>query len=388
MKKIPQIFRKTLMYPFQAFIRDSRSTGILLLIGTTLSLLLANSSWAGPYQSAIHFYIPTPFRHQLHLPHTILHWINDGLMTLFFFLAGLEIKRELVKGELSTGPKAMLPVVAALGGMIVPALLYLLFNNGTTFSSGWGIPMATDIAFSLGIASLLGKRVPLALKIFLTALAIIDDLGAILVIAIFYTRGLQWSYLVIALGICVVQYVLYWKRYFGWTNLVLSLALWYCLFNSGIHPTLAGVIAALFIPVDQLEKLEHRLHTPVNFLIIPLFALANTAIVFPTDIMGAFTHSLSIGIIAGLMLGKPLGIVTATYICVKIKPGSMPSNTSWMQITGAGILAAIGFTMSIFIATLAFSKDSVIDVAKMAVLAASLLSIIAGILWFRIFTRP
>jgi NhaA family Na+:H+ antiporter len=309
-------------------------------------------------------------------------------MTIFFFLAGIEIKREITHGELSSFSTSMLPVISAIGGMIVPAMIYFFINKGTLYEHGWGIPMATDIAFSLGIAALLGKRVPLGLKIFLTALAIIDDLGAIIAIAIFYTSSIHWIYLGFAAIIISALYLLLRLKIFGFWNFVLGILLWYCFLNSGIHATIAGVIFAFLVPANVIEKIEHSINKPVNFLIIPLFALANTAILFPANITMALSSSISWGIIIGLVAGKPLGIVLAAYASVKLKFGSLPSNTDWLHIIGAGILAGIGFTMSIFIATLAFETDQIKDIAKIAVLAGSFLSILLGVVWFRSFCKP
>ncbi len=381
-------FRRKIIDPFLDFILNSRAVGIILLTATATSLLLANTSFAATYFNAINVDIPVTTIIPIHLPHTLLHWINDGLMAVFFFLAGMEIKREITKGELSSFSQAILPLVAAIGGMAVPALIFFFINKGTVYINGWGIPMATDIAFSLGMAALLGSRVPLGLKIFLTALAIIDDLGAILAIAIFYSATIHWIYLGIAAIIILALYLLMHFNIFRIFNFLLGILLWYCFYNSGIHATLAGVIFAFFIPIDQLPKLEHKLHTPVNFFIIPIFALANTAIVLPADIVDTINTTLSWGIIAGLLIGKPLGIFTAAFITVQLKWGTLPAHTSWRQIIGAGLLAGIGFTMSIFIATLAFDNSTAIDIAKISALVGSFLSIISGIVWLRFFCKP
>ncbi|MBC7508584.1 MAG: Na+/H+ antiporter NhaA [Ferruginibacter sp.] len=388
MKRIQVHFRRKIIDPFLDFIHDSRSVGIILLLCTAVSLLLANTSFAVTYFSFINIDIPVTTIIPVHLPHTLQHWINDGLMAVFFFLAGMEIKREITGGELSSFSQAILPLLAAIGGMVVPALIFFFINNGTNYTNGWGIPMATDIAFSLGIAALLGSRIPLGLKIFLTALAIIDDLGAILAIAIFYSAAIHWIYLGIAAIIIFVLYLLMRFNNFGIFNFLLGILLWYCFYNSGIHATLAGVIFAFFIPTNQLQKLEQKLHTSVNFLIIPIFALANTAIVLPENITVTINTTLSWGIIAGLLIGKPLGIVSASYVAVQLKWGTLPSNTSWRHIIGAGLLAGIGFTMSIFIATLAFEDNVTIDIAKISALAGSFLSIVFGIIWIRFFCKP
>ncbi len=388
MQRNSSFFRKIFITPFLDFIHDSKAVGIILLSCTAISLLLGNTSFAANYFTVINIEIPSIPVDAIHLPHTLLHWINDGLMAIFFFLAGMEIKREITKGELSSFSQAILPVVAAVGGMIVPAIIFFFINKGTAFINGWGIPMATDIAFSLGIAALLGSRVPLGLKVFLTALAIIDDLGAIFAIAIFYSASIHWLYLGIAALIIVLLFLLMRFKIFNIITLLLAILLWYCFYNSGIHATIAGVIVALFIPVDKLAKLEHALHTPVNFIIIPIFALANTAIFLPGDIAGAISTTLSIGIVAGLVIGKPLGIFTACFITVKYKWGTLPANTSWRHIIGAGLLAGIGFTMSIFIATLAFKNAATIDIAKISALLGSFLSILFGITWLRFFCKP
>ena len=345
-------------------------------------------SFATTYFNAINVDIPLPTNIPIHLPHTLLHWINDGLMAVFFFLVGMEIKREITEGELSSFSQAILPLIGAIGGMIVPALIFLFINKGTPYTNGWGIPMATDIAFSLGIAALLGSRVPLGLKIFLTALAIIDDLGAILAIAIFYSATIHWIYLGISAIILLLLYILMRCKVFGVFNFLLGILLWYCFYNSGIHATLAGVVFAFFIPIKKLPAIEHKLHTPVNFFIIPIFALANTAIVLPEHITASINTTLSWGIIAGLLIGKPLGIFAASFITVQLKWGTLPAHTSWRHIFGAGLLAGIGFTMSIFIATLAFNNSSTIDIAKISALTGSFFSIILGFVWLRFFCKP
>jgi NhaA family Na+:H+ antiporter len=269
--------------------------------------------------------------------------------------------------------------------MLVPALLFLCFNYGGIYANGWGIPMATDIAFSLGAASLLGSRVPVSLKLFLMALAIIDDLGAILVIAIFYGGGLHTGWLLISAGLIAVLLLLrLFKKDMPALRIIASLALWWAVYNSGIHATIAGVLAALFVPLDKLEHYEHRLHRVVNFMVLPVFALANTAIVFPASLLEPFTTRLSWGILAGLVAGKPIGITLFSWLMVKLGLGKKPSGSSWKQLAGVGMLAGIGFTMSIFITLLAFANPLFRDIAKLTVLLASLLSIIAGIVVLRL----
>jgi NhaA family Na+:H+ antiporter len=310
--------------------------------------------------------------------------INDALMALFFFLAGMEIKRELVCGELASVKKSLLPISGAIGGMLVPALFFALFNKGTQYIHGWAIPTATDIAFTLGIASLLGKRVPVALKIFLTALAIIDDLGAIIVIAIFYGGRLQAGYLLGCLLVVAALWLLNRKKVtFGLAHWLLGILLWYCMFNSGIHATVAGVIFAFMVPMKELERLELKFHAPVYFLVMPLFALANTAINLPDNGLQSLTSSLSWGIITGLCIGKPLGICAACYFLVQKKWAVLPSGTNWPKMIGGSLLAGIGFTMSIFISTLAFDNPTMQDVAKISVLLASLLAMTGGYYWLK-----
>jgi NhaA family Na+:H+ antiporter len=385
-----RFIKHTFLHPLEEFIHDSRSIGIMLLSCTFLSLLLANIPFASePYR---HFWETgfdgTANHHAnigfLSLPNSSLLLINDLLMAIFFFLAGMEIKREMVCGELSSFKKSLLPIVAAVGGMAVPAVLFALFNNGTVYSKGWAIPTATDIAFTLGVASLLGNKVPVALKVFLTALAIIDDLGAIIVIAIFYGGKIQLVYLIGCLA-CVIGLLLLnrFKLKFGIWNLLFGILLWYCMFNSGIHATVAGVVFAFLVPTKYLENFEMKIHAPVYFLIMPIFALANTAILFPDNIGQSLSGTLSWGIIIGLFIGKPLGICLVSFIFTKTKMAELPTDTNWPQMIGAGMLAGIGFTMSIFIATLAFASNEEQDIAKISVLLASLLSMLVGFVWLK-----
>ena len=380
---MPVFFLKRRFYHFlQEFIHDSRAIGILLLVCTVASLGIANSPWGTAFTGFFHHEIH--WLHSFHLPHSALHFINDGLMAVFFFLVGMEIKRELVAGELSDIRQAVLPVAAAAGGMLVPAMIYMIFNKGTIYSGGWGIPTATDIAFSLGVASMLGSRFPAGLKVFLTALAIIDDLGAILVIAFFYGGSVKGYFLLAALVVVGLLYFLNVRKVrFGVLQIVLGLALWYLVFNSGLHATIAGVVFAFMVPAEKLEEFEMKLHNPVNFFILPVFALANTAIVLNGGVIGEVTGSpLGLGILAALVLGKPIGIVLACWLLVRNRMAILPAGINWHQMTGAGILAGIGFTMSIFIAGLAFQDSLLQDISKIAVLAAALLSIVGGWVWF------
>ncbi|HEX2786766.1 MAG TPA: Na+/H+ antiporter NhaA [Ignavibacteria bacterium] len=367
---------------FNEFLESEKSSGVLLIICTAISLLLANSPLSSAYLSIFNF---TFGIESLHLREPVLLWINDLLMSIFFLLVGLEIKREFVCGELSSFKKGVLPIGVALGGMIFPALIFVMFNAGTDTISGWGIPMATDIAFALGIISIAGKAVPYSLKVFLVALAVVDDLGAIIVIAIFYTSNLALVNLLYA-GICIVA--LFAMNKLKVKNIFLyfipGIFLWYFIFLSGIHATIAGVLLALMIPifkntdVSPLHRLEHALHKPVNFLIMPLFALANTSIVLDSSFITSLLSNYSFGIMFGLFFGKPIGVLISTWLLIKTKIAQFPDGAKWSQIIGVGFLAGIGFTMSIFITTLAFTDFSIIERAKFSILIASLLSGIIG----------
>ena len=367
---------------FKEFFSSEKSGGLLLLVCTALSLLLANSSLQTGYLQFWHYSIAG---------HAFEYWINDGLMTLFFLLIGLELERELYDGELSNFKAALLPLVAAIGGMLVPASIHFIFNHNTPEASGAGIPMATDIAFAIGILSLMGKRVPLSLKVFLTALAVIDDLGAIAVIAVFYTHTINWIYLLIAMVIYTLLFVLNKKKiYTLWPYLSGGLAMWYCMLHTGIHATITGVLLAFVIPFGDRSKnspsfkLEHFLNIPVAYIVIPLFALANTAIIIEPDWISLFNHPNELGIMAGLLAGKPLGIVLFSFTAVSAGICSVPVGLKWKHIAGAGILGGIGFTMSIFITILAFNNASVINVSKLAILIASSISGIIGWIWLKI----
>jgi NhaA family Na+:H+ antiporter len=314
-----------------------------------------------------------------------VQWINDGLMAVFFLLIGLELEREIYKGELANFKDALLPIFAAFGGMLVPAGLYLAFNLGTITQSGAGIPMATDIAFALGILSLLGNRAPTSLKIFLTALAVIDDLGAIIIIAVFYTKTLILSNLFISLGIFVLLVVLNRLKVRSLLPYIFGgIAMWFFMLNSGVHATLSGVLLAFAIPFGNgggkspSYSLQHALHKPVAFFILPLFALANTAFVLSGDIGETLTQNYSVGIALGLIAGKPLGIFLWSYLAVAIGWCSLPEDLNWKLIAGVGFLGGIGFTMSIFIALLAFSNETIINNAKFVILLSSLLAGVIG----------
>lgn len=357
---------------YNEFFESEKSGGILLICCTALSLLLANSFLQASYLQLWHFQIGG---------HSSTHWINDGLMTIFFLLIGLELEREIYVGELSSFKNASLPIFAALGGMVVPAGLFLLFNFGTSTQSGAGIPMATDIAFAIGILSLLGNRVPASLKVLLTALAVIDDLGAIIVIAMFYTSSLAFTNLFLALGIFGLLLALNRLKVHNIIPYLFGgVAMWYFMQKSGIHPTITGVLLAFAIPFgDGGEKspsymLQHSLHKTVAFLILPLFALANTCITIESGWQAGLTQSNSIGIFAGLIVGKPLGIFLFSFISVSLGLCALPEDLKWKQIIGVGLLGGIGFTMSIFITLLAFDNPELITQTKIAILIASLVA--------------
>lgn len=316
-------------------------------------------------------------------------------MAIFFLLVGLEIKRELIEGELSSPKKAALPILAAIGGAIVPALIYLFFNKGTNAAEGWGIPMATDIAFALAIVTLLGNKVPAALKIFLAALAIVDDLLAILVIAIFYTSELHYLYLLYAAGLVALLFAFnklgVKKLYF---YLIPGAFIWYFIHHSGIHATIAGVLVAMTLPTtpdekeSPLEKLEHILLTPVNFVIMPLFALVNTNIRFEEEMLHGISSPMGLGIILGLLIGKPLGITLISRVAVGLKMANLPEGTKWQQLFGIGIIAGIGFTMSVFISLLSFKENHLfLSEAKFSILLASLLAGIIGSIYLSILAK-
>ncbi len=420
---------------FEWFVHSEVMGSVLLLACTITALIWANSPWAGTYDDLLHTYIgvgwgDSIFKLSLH------HWINDGLMVIFFFVVGLEVKRELVVGELSSFDKASLPVAAALGGMVVPALLFVFFNHGGDAARGWGIPMATDIAFALGVLAIFGKRVPLGLKVFLTALAIADDLGAVAVIALYYTEKIDFGALIVA-GILLVVLLAAIRlnvRRIGFI-LALMIAVWVAVFASGVHATIAGILLAMVIPVrptvspkefildaeafldkaknriqsgscivsdkDQLEAvefihiragdtlpsglmLEHALHPIQVWFILPLFALANAGVPLGGNLTEVLTSPLALGIIAGLVVGKPLGIALMGWLVVRSGKGSLPAGVTWGQVVGAGCLAGIGFTMSLFVSDLAFNDAALITAAKIGILAASLTS---GVLGFVILSK-
>ena len=420
---------------FEWFVRSEVTGSILLLACAVAALVIANSPMGAAYDHLLHTKIGVSFG-EASFKLTLHHWINDGLMVVFFFVVGLEIKRELVVGELSSAEKAILPVAAAVGGMAIPAALYAALNFGGEGVAGWGVPMATDIAFALGVLAMFGTRAPLGLKVFLTALAIADDLGAVMVIAIFYTEQIN----VVALAVAIVSLAILYpvvrlrvkRRGIG---LAIMVAVWLAVFASGVHATIAGILLAMVIPVrpmvnpkqfvsdaeavleelkerqesdsciitdrEQLHALEyvhtgagdalpaglmleHALHPVQVWLILPLFALANAGVRIDSHILEALANPISLGIILGLVLGKPLGVTVLSWLVVKSGKGSLPSRVNWMQIIGTGCLAGIGFTMSLFIAALAWTDEALVANAKIGILAASLLS---GIIGFVLLSR-
>ena len=374
---------------FQRFFDSEKSSALVLVACTALSLLLTNLSFGADYLAL--WQIPVAGM-------VVGHWINDALMAVFFLLIGLELERELYSGELSQLKNALLPLVAALGGIITPALLHFALNAGTPEQAGIGIPMATDIAFALGALALLGARVPASLKVFVVAFAVIDDLCAIVVIAVFYSTGLSMAYLAGALAVWLLLVAM--NRLLRWMALLPYLLggvlMWFLLLKSGIHATLAGVMLAFAIPYSAKEedqespshRLEEFLHKPVAFIILPLFALANTAIPIGAHWMQELASGNSLGIMVGLLLGKPLGVTLICFLAVAAGLCSLPPDLGWRHIAGAGLLGGIGFTMSIFISNLAFAGAApLIDASKIAVLLASTLAGVAGFFWLRATPR-
>ena len=418
-----------LLRPIQRFVKAEASSGILLVICAVVALVWANSAWADSY----HNLWQTKFTISVGsyvLSKSLILWINDGLMAIFFFVVGLEIKREILVGELSSPRLAALPIAAAIGGMVLPAMLYLAFNVGQPGAVGWGIPVATDIAFALGIMSLLGKRVPLSLKVFLTAVAIVDDIGAILVITLFYTSKLSWMSLAVGAGFLIALFLsnragIYHPTIYA----ILGIGLWLALLKSGVHATIAGVLLAMMIPsrprinvegfladshlslkeferyaatktdtltnrhqwtvlqslesacrqvVSPLQRMEHALHPWSAYVIIPVFALANAGVALDRGVFTAYTSPITLGTMVGLIVGKQLGILLTVWLMVEHGLAAKPEGVSWQQIYGVGWLAGIGFTMSLFIANSAFGDTPLLTMAKAGILAASLISAVVG----------
>ena len=424
--------------PIQKFIQNEKAGGIVLGISVTLALILANSPLADEYHHFFEHKFGFQFDGKTYLEYNLHHWINDGLMAVFFFVVGLELKREIVAGELSNPRKALLPIAAAIGGMLVPALIYLGFNPSGEAHTGWGIPMATDIAFALGVLYLLGSRIPLSLKVFLTALAIVDDLGAVLVIAFFYTSDISMISLLIGFSFLFVMYMgnklgvrsVLFYAFFG------IIGLWTAFLLSGVHATIAAVLAAFTIPADvkigenifmarinkhltrfkgldvndkiptltneqlhilekvkkdtnqaipPLQKLEHAMHPMVTFIIIPIFALANAGVsVLDIDMEQLFSTNVAIGVALGLLIGKVVGVVGFTWICVNLKIAPFPEGMNMKNLLGTGLLASIGFTMSLFVTSLAFAHEEYMTQAKIGIFVAS---IIGGVLGYIILSR-
>jgi len=381
--------KQALHHSLISFFKMESAVGILLIIATILAMIMANSPLANAYDAMMDTPVMVVFGN-FNIAKPLLLWINDGLMAMFFFMVGLEIKREVVEGSLSDKSKLALPAFAAFGGMVVPAAVYSYFNWGNEAAmQGWAIPMATDIAFALGILSLLGKRVPMQLKVFLLALAIIDDLGAIIVIAVFYTSNMSFMSLAIAAVMIITLFAMNRGGVVNNTAYILvGIILWTAVLKSGVHATLAGVILGLMIPIRDNQKsfheLEHSLHAPVNFFILPLFAFANAGIGFSTVSAKDFTDSMTIGITLGLFLGKQVGIVFFTFLAQLLGLGSLPQGVSWGSVYGLAILSGIGFTMSLFIGSLAFEchEGACYDMVdyRMGILIGSFVSGLVGFL--------
>ena len=426
-----------LMTPVEAFTRNTSASGILLIVCTLAALLIANSPWGEAYQHLLHTPLAVSFAgHTLEMP--LHHWVNDGLMTLFFFLVGLEIKHEIMVGELSSPSQAALPIIAAFGGMVAPALVYSAINWGGPGMQGWGIPMATDIAFAIAVLILLGKRAPPGLVTILVALAIVDDLGAVVVIALFYTAEIHVAPLLAAFACFVLQLAM---NRFGirklWPFLLVAIVMWVLMMYSGVHATIAGVLGALATPVRRLynpeefsrearklldkfdiyrlrehdfleseklvgvlhtlhnginqaqaplQRFEHALHDPVYFVIIPLFAFFNAGVtVNASSLANLVSHPVSLGVVAGLVIGKFIGVFSAVWLSVRLGIGRLPQGVNFRHICGMGLLAGIGFTMSIFISELAFKgEDLLLNNAKIAILVASIIASLAGYAWLRL----
>jgi NhaA family Na+:H+ antiporter len=374
---------------FTDFFNSEKAGGFLLIGCTVISIIIANSGLGHSYVDFWHQEIGFDSR-QLHVRHSIEYWINDGLMTIFFLLVGLEIEREIYIGELSSFRNASLPVFAAIGGMIIPAVCHYILNEGTNTQSGFGIPMATDIAFALGILSLLGNKVPASLKIFLTAFAIIDDLGAIIVIAVFYTATFSFFYFGLAMGIFGLLIILNRLRIHNLLFYLLpGIVMWYCMLQSGVHATVSGILLAFALPFGNGNekspsfKLQHFLHKPVAFIILPLFALANTGIVFTPGWHNQLASRNSLGILIGLIIGKPAGVLLFSYAAVKLQISRLAEDINWNHIVGAGILGGIGFTMSIFITLLAFNNNALVVDSKIVVLFSSVVAGSIGFIYLR-----
>ena len=440
-KSTRQLVADQILKPAQQFFNKEASSSILLIAATIIALVWINSDIGETYHGFWHTKISFTFAY-LHIRKTLLHWVNDGLMSLFFFTVGLEIKREILVGELATPKKALLPVIAALGGMIVPGLIYVAFNIGSPTIHGWGIPVATDIAFALGAVAVFGRRLPVGLRIFLAAFAIADDLGAVVIIAIFYTKEIVWSNLIISLfltfGLAVANF--FWIRQ-TLIYAILGLAVWFFVLGSGVHPTIAGVVVSLFVPArgrydtdnflqnvknitekfeceeqscgysillnqehlyavqalelachdveTPLQRLMHALHPWVAFLILPLFAMGNTGLIFKGIVFSeTISNPAVLGIIFGLVFGKPIGVMLFSYLSVKTGLASLPQEVRWSHIFVGAMLGGIGFTMSLFLSELSFSDPIILDYARIAILAGSILSAAIGMSYLGFISTP
>ena len=373
---------------FKGFFDSEKVAGLLLVICTIISLIIANSSFGGSYIHFMHHSLDLSFA-SISLNYSVEHWVNDGLMAIFFLMVGLEVEREIYTGELADFKKAILPLAAAIGGICIPALIHFTLNYKTPTQSGFAIPMATDIAFALGILALAGKKVPTSVKVFLTALAIIDDIGAILIIAFFYTKTVLFTYLIIAGCILLALFILNRLKI---RNLIFyivpGIIMWYCFLKSGVHATIAGVLLAFVIPFHNNDDknvsfhLQHFLHKPVAFIILPIFALVNTAILIPSNVIDSLSTSNSLGIIFGLAIGKLIGIFTVPFLLIKTGIARLQEGVTWKNLIGIGLLGGIGFTMSMFISNLAFTDPDLISSSKLSVLIASVVAAISGLILF------
>jgi NhaA family Na+:H+ antiporter len=379
---------------FKSFFDSEKVGGLILVICTIISLLIANSTYGESYMHLMHQKVDLSFAN-VSLNYSVEHWVNDGLMAIFFLMVGLEVERELYMGELADFKKAILPLAAAVGGISVPALIHLTLNSGTPTQSGFAIPMATDIAFALGILALAGNKVPTSLKVFLTALAIIDDIGAILVIAFFYTKTVLFNYLLVAAGILLALFILNRLKVTKLIFYILpGIVIWYCFLKSGVHATIAGVLLAFVIPFhnDDDENisyhLQHFLHKPVAFIIVPIFALVNTAILIPSNVISSLSSSNSLGIIIGLIFGKLIGIFSLPYLLVKIGIAKLQQGLNWRNLAGIGFLGGIGFTMSMFISNLAFTDADIVSTSKLSILIASTIAAVTGLILFLTSKTP
>ena len=425
--------------PLKRFIQLETSSSIILFAVSIIAVVWANSSFGNVYQDLWNQKLTVGFlENSFHLSKPLILWINDGLMAIFFFVIGLEVKREILVGELTTLKKASLPLFAALGGMLFPVLIFFFLNNGKVGAEGWGIPMATDIAFTLGILTMLGKRVPLGLKIFLTAFAIVDDIGAVLVIAIFYSSNIQWDLLGYAMVIyAVVVFLSYRKFYSQYLFFIVGFIIWMLFLKSGVHPTIAGVLMAFTIPIEgklaikdymrkvvvqfnifrknesdpeellsdeqihamdtvkelseklhsPLQSLEHSLHGWVSYLIMPIFALANAGVILSFEGLEGISH-ISFNIALALVLGNTIGIMLMAFISIKLKLADLPENVSFIHLFGVSLLGGLGFTMSLFIANLAFVDENLVAAAKMGVILGSVVAGVLGYLVLRFTLKP